>query len=47
MSHLTQKELALFSNKILDDYDNKNPSIIFKNNVKITNEDGLVIQSKI
>ena len=47
MSHLTQKELALFSNKILDDYDNKNPSIIFKDNIKITNEDGLIIQSNV
>ena len=47
MSHLTQKELALFSNKILDDYDSKNPSIIFKDNIKITNEDGLIIQSNV
>ena len=45
MSHLTQKELALFSNKILDDYDSKNPSIIFKDKIKITNEDGLIILS--
>ena len=47
MSHLTQKELALFSNKILDDYDSKNPSIIFKDKIKITNEDGLIIQSNV
>ena len=47
MSHLTQKELALFSNKILDDYDSKNPSLIFKDKIDITNEEALIIQSNI
>ena len=45
MSHLSQKELDLFSNKILEDYDSKNPSSIFKDKIKITNEDALIIQS--
>ena len=31
MSNLTSKELDLYSNKILEDYDAKNPSQIFKN----------------
>ena len=47
MSHLTQKELALFSNKILDDYDSKNPSLIFKDKIDITNEEALIIQSNV
>ena len=47
MSHLSQKELDLFSNKILKDYDNKNPSAIFKDKIKITNEDALIIQSNV
>ena len=44
MNHLTQKELDLISNKILEDYDSKSPSIIFKDKIKITNEDALIIQ---
>ena len=47
MNHLSKKELDLFSNKILEDYDSKNPSIIFKDKIKITNEDGLNIQSNV
>ena len=44
MSHLSTKDLDLFSNKILKDYDSKNPSSIFKDKIKITNEDALIIQ---
>ena len=44
MSHLSTKDLDLFSNKILEDYDSKNPSSIFKDKIKITNEDALIIQ---
>ena len=44
MSHLSSKDLDLFSNKILEDYDSKNPSSIFKDKIKITNEDALIIQ---
>jgi 2-keto-4-pentenoate hydratase len=44
---LSQKELEKFANKILEDYDNKNPSAIFKDKIKITNEDALTIQSNV
>ena len=47
MSNISQQELDLISNKILEDYDNKNPSIIFKDKQKITNEDALLIQSNV
>ena len=44
---LSQKELDKISHKILEDYDNKNPSLIFKDKIKITNEDALTIQSNV
>ena len=44
---LSQKELEKFANKILEDYDSKNPSVIFKNKITITNEDALIIQSNV
>ena len=44
---LSQKELEKFANKILEDYDNKNPSLIFKDKIKITNQDALTIQSNV
>ena len=47
MSHLSQKELDLFTNKILEDYDAKNPGTIFKEKIEIDNEDALLIQSNI
>ena len=34
MNKLSSKELDLYSNKILEDYDAKNPSQIFKNKIK-------------
>ena len=43
----TQKELEKFANKILEDYDSKNPSAIFKDKIKITNNDALTIQSNV
>ena len=43
----SQQELEKFANKILEDYDNKNPSAIFKDKIKITNEDALTIQSNV
>jgi 2-keto-4-pentenoate hydratase len=43
----TQKELEKFANKILEDYDSKNPSVIFKDKIIITNEDALIIQSNV
>jgi hypothetical protein len=45
MGNLSQKELELFSNKILEDYDAKNPGTIFKDKIKISNEEALIIQS--
>ena len=47
MSRLSSKEIDIYSNKILEDYDRKNPSNIFKNKVRIINEDALLIQSKV
>ena len=47
MSGLSQKEIDLFSNKILEDYDNKNPGTIFKNKIKLSNEDALLVQSNV
>ena len=44
MSKHSKNELDIFSNKILENYDSKNPSIIFKDKIKITNEDDLIIQ---
>ena len=47
MSQFSKKELDLYSNKILEGYDSKNPSAIFKDKIKITNEDALIIQSNV
>ena len=47
MSKHSKNELDIFSNKILEDYDSKNPSIIFKDKIKITNEEALIIQSNV
>ena len=47
MGNFSEKELDLFSNKILEDYDNKNPSSIFKEKIKITNEEALIVQSNV
>tara|TARA_A100001015_G_scaffold225599_1_gene254672 strand:- start:70 stop:852 length:783 start_codon:yes stop_codon:yes gene_type:complete len=47
MTNLSSKELDLYSNKILEDYDAKNPSQLFRDKFKITNENALLIQSKV
>ena len=47
MRNLSKKDLDIFSNKILEGYDIKNPSAIFKDKIKITNEDALIIQSNV
>tara|TARA_B110000438_G_scaffold206127_1_gene197805 strand:+ start:50 stop:835 length:786 start_codon:yes stop_codon:yes gene_type:complete len=47
MNQLTQKELELFAQKILEDYDTKNPSAIFKDKINISNADALNIQSEV
>ena len=47
MNRLSTSELDLYSNKILEDYDAKNPSAIFKDKITITNDDALIIQSNV
>ena len=47
MSELNQKDLDLYANKILEDYDNNNPSSIFKAKIKLSNNDALLLQSKV
>ena len=47
MIDLSKKEIENFSNKVLEDYDNKVPSSIFKEKKRITNENALLIQSKV
>jgi 2-keto-4-pentenoate hydratase len=47
MSHLTQNEIDVLSKKILEDYDSKDPGTIFKNKIKINNNDALIIQSTV
>ena len=44
---LTQKDIDLFAKKILEDYDSKNPGIIFKRKIKISNTEALLIQSTV
>ena len=43
MSRLSTKELDFYSNKILDDYDSKNPSTIFKEKIKIIEQIEIII----
>ena len=47
MTNLSSKELDLYSNQILEDYDAKKPSQLFKDNVAISNDNALIIQSKV
>ena len=47
MNKLSVKELDIFANKILEDYDFKNPGVFFKEKKIITNEDALLIQSNV
>ena len=47
MNKLSVKELDIFSNKILEDYDSKNPGAIFKEKKIITIEDALLLQSNV
>ena len=47
MTHLSQNEIDAFSKKILEDYDAKNPGTIFKNKIKISNSDALMLQSTV
>jgi 2-keto-4-pentenoate hydratase len=45
MSENSQTQLHLYANQILNDYDTKNPSILFKNNINISVVDAYKIQS--
>ena len=47
MNNLSTKELALYANKILEDYDEKRPGKIFKKKIKINNEEALLIQANV
>ena len=47
MTQLTQKKLELFAQKILKDYDAKNPSTIFKDKINISNVDALNVQTEV
>ena len=47
MTQLTQKKLELFAEKILEDYDAKNPGVIFKDRINISTTDALRIQSEV
>ena len=47
MTQLTQKEIDKFSEKILEDYDANNPGTIFKDKIKISNSDALILQSTV
>ena len=45
MSENSQTQLQLYANQILNDYDTKNPSILFKNNINISVVDAYKIQT--
>ena len=47
MPQLSRKDIDLFSQKILEDYDSKNPGTIFKDKIKISNADALLVQSTV
>ena len=47
MGDFSIKEIELYSKKILEDYDNKIPGLIFKEKKKISNQDALLIQSNV
>ena len=44
---LAQKDIDLFAQKILEDYDLKDPGNIFKNKIQINNTEALLIQSTV
>ena len=47
MTEFTQKELDIFANKILEDYDAKDPGTIFKKKIKLSNNNALLLQLKV
>ena len=46
MTQLTQNELKNFAQKILEDYDKKNPGTIFKDKINISNAEALAFSRK-
>ena len=44
---LTKKDINLFAQKILEDYDSKNPGVIFKRKIKMSNIEALLVQSTV
>ena len=44
---LLQSQIDTYAQKILDDYDSVNPGTIFKDKIKISNEDAHLIQSAV
>ena len=44
---LMQSQIDTYASKILDDYDSVNPGTIFKDKIKISNEDAHLIQSAV
>ena len=47
MTKLTQKEIEKYSQKILEDYDANNPGTIFKDKIRINNDDALTLQATV
>ena len=47
MNNFTQNDLDTLAIKILKDYDNNNPGTIFKSNLKLSNDEALILQSKV
>ncbi len=47
MHNISKKEINLFAQKILEEYDAKNPGTIFKDKIKINNADALLLQSAV
>ena len=47
MTQLSQKQIDAFSKKMLEDYDANNPGTIFKEKIKISNADALILQSTV
>jgi len=47
MNKVDPKKLDFYANKMLEDYDAKNPSSIFKSELKFSNNDAILLQSKI
>ena len=45
MAELNENELERYAQEILNDYDLKNPSVLFKNNINISIVDAYKIQS--